>query len=463
MKKILFSWVVLSIAFTAYASPVSLSDAGVTALTKDNIILNKDPIPNGGSIESFGIAIAPNGNVVVGWEDDNGGIQAAWMMLDKTGKLINKDALSYAGDDGKPISNLGGWGPKIHANLYGDGISFGSSYFDWIGSDDPTDKIPTYESLGSDDSPAVQLINNDGSFNGKIISAYPNDFVQRDGSIRIADAELLSNGNIVVIGEDRQSGDGPDLFELPNASQVVIAGIVKPDRTIVKAPVAVQQSDAKGEAWHGVATFTGGFGVRYSANGVKLRFFDNDLKPLTDEINVGDLDPNLNAGGRGDGAGWHGNGKGRFLLVGQLNGQVYAAVFDQMGKLVVGPVQADESDAAQGLGADRVDGAIDEAGNFVLAWRDQTLLDFAANTGVIAARFFNADGTPKTKSFLVTATASDKWLAEDSNPRVALHAGVAAMAWQDANTDALAKQEVAVRLFASPFAGTAVSHWDIME
>ncbi len=460
MKKIFIFALALMAPVSVFAEPVSVTDAGVTALT-DNIVLNDDnPIINGGGLESIGVAILSNGNVIIGWEDDDADIAAGWVMIDSAGNRVTTDILAYANDDGTPTAANGGWGPKIHANLYGDGATFASSFWDWIGADDPLNKIPSLEQIGSDDEPAIQIINNDGTFNGAIIPGFSIDFLQRDGAIRVGDAELLSNGNIVVIGEDRQADDGPNLG-LPNADRVVIGGIVAPDRTVIAGPIAVQQADARGEMWHGVATDQNGFGVRYSADGVKIRFFDNDLNPLTDEIA---LEGDLNSGGRGDDTGWHGNGNGDYLLATQTGKRCIATVFDNTGQMKFDPIDADEPDPDFGIGAGRVDGAIDENGNFVLVYKDTSLFDYFEDISIIAARFFNADGTPFTPPFVVSSAASDldaalaNFAYIDSEPRVAMRNGLVAVAWQDGNMNELGIQETVVRIFESPFV-TSVQDW----
>ncbi|MFH1739594.1 MAG: hypothetical protein ABIH23_11350, partial [bacterium] len=455
----------LVIASTAYGSPVvPMSEAGVTPIT-GNIILNPGDI-NGGSLESIGVVILPNGNVAAGWEDDGTSIpiSAGWVMIDSAGNFIVSQPQAYANAAGAPTATNGGWGPKMHGNQWGDGFIFGSAFWDFAGIDHPDNWIEGLDFL-VDDEPAMQLINNDGTFNGSLFLPYPLEFHEREGSIRVGDDGILSNGNIVVVGEDRQGGDGPELFGLPNADRVIIVGTCTPDGTPVAGPIAVQTADSRGEMWHGIATFEGGFGVRYANAGINVRFFDNNLNPTTGQIL---LPGTLNSGGRGDSAGFHANKKGDCVLV---TGEptCVVAVLDKLGNVKVGPIEVYEPDIEFGHGARRVDGAIDEAGNFMAVWRDKSLpgMEFADGTGVIAARFFNANGTPATPPFVVSDAIpvpfTEEWglsAMEDNEPRVTMRDGVVAIVWQDENMNALGVQELVIRLLASPF-GAPVSDWSI--
>lgn len=463
MKRFTLTGLAALTAVSAYALPVSLDEAGLTPLT-DIIIATEDPIGNGGDVESIGIGIMTNGNIIVGWEDDANLIAAGYLVYTPDGTLLTPEVRSYANDDGSPTANNGGWGPKIHANMYGDGAVFSSTYYDWIGVDDGANNIPSLNGLGDEDGPAVQIVNNDGTFSGVIIPGLGVDFMERDGGIRIGDAEMLSDGNIVVIGENRQSQDAAELFGLTITDRHVVAAVVAPDRTIVAGPVLVQEADVRGSIWHGVATFDGGFLVRYELQGVGigLRGFDNDLTPLFDEVLMPDVAPDLNAGGRGDGAGFKGNGMGDFVMAAQSGRVPYVGVFNADGTVKVAPQMADEPlDEAFGIGADRVDAAIDEAGNYVVVYRDQNYIA-TEGLGTVVARFFNADGTPAMDPVILTNVTEETVLAEDRRPRVAIRGGIVAVAWEDANVnERFDDRDVALRVFESPFEASEVPTWEL--
>ena len=59
---------------------------------------------NNGKLESLGVSIANNGNVIVGWEDDGDAImdwEAVWVLLDPVGKPLNADVEIKAVDGTK--------------------------------------------------------------------------------------------------------------------------------------------------------------------------------------------------------------------------------------------------------------------------------------------------------------------------------------------------------------------------
>ena len=132
---------------------------------------------NNGNTESLGIAIAKNGNVIVGWEDDGADIadiESVWTVFDSAGNWITPDTkidsiplgtsitnkyLSFFRPNGTATPGYVSWGPKIKANWFGDGIGQGASGGDGMGAD-ITD-FAAY--IGNGDFPAVQLFNNAGS------------------------------------------------------------------------------------------------------------------------------------------------------------------------------------------------------------------------------------------------------------------------------------------------------------
>lgn len=119
--------------------------------TTDTIYVNTSDTLNNTGTESLGVAIARNGNVVVGWEDDGDALsdlEAVWTLYSDTGVLLtpeteitsidpnyagqtlNSKFLSFFRKDGSAVSGRTGWGPKIKANLFGDGFGMGVTSFD---------------------------------------------------------------------------------------------------------------------------------------------------------------------------------------------------------------------------------------------------------------------------------------------------------------------------------------------
>lgn len=81
----------------------------------------------------------------------------------------------------------------------------GATAFD-LGLEVP--EIAPYQNTG--DWPAVQLLGNAGDPIG-IVNGVSVEYGARDGNIRIGDWDYLSNSNIVVVGESRQSADLVDI------------------------------------------------------------------------------------------------------------------------------------------------------------------------------------------------------------------------------------------------------------
>jgi len=136
---------------------------------------------NNGKVESLGVSIAANGNVVVGWEDDAGpnpllDYEAVWTLFDANGKLITTSTaqtadqvpgetvtnkwLSYFRADGSAVVGATSWGPKIKGNLFGDGFGMGATSY---GLSENIAALAPWDDANSGDFPSVQLLNNSGA------------------------------------------------------------------------------------------------------------------------------------------------------------------------------------------------------------------------------------------------------------------------------------------------------------
>ena len=92
----LLAWPMLSQAQTEPGKP---EDNGLTPKTATFYINTPDTI-NNSSTESLGVAIANNGNILIGWEDDGDGVtdlEAVWTMFDANGVSITPDTVVSAG------------------------------------------------------------------------------------------------------------------------------------------------------------------------------------------------------------------------------------------------------------------------------------------------------------------------------------------------------------------------------
>jgi len=154
--------------------------------------------------ESPGIDMAANGNVIIGWEDDGSGIydfESAWSVFDANGVLLTPQTvqtsyvamatitntfLSYFRSDGSATPAYTGFGPKIKANRFGNGMGHGSST-DALGGE-----VPELADLNADDGSAtasfasVQILNNDGT-PIRILTGGSDADYQTAGGVRIGD------------------------------------------------------------------------------------------------------------------------------------------------------------------------------------------------------------------------------------------------------------------------------------
>src|SRR5207253_10725971 len=105
------------------------------------------------------------------------------------------------------VASRTGWGPQLQANLFSAGFGMGATAFE-IG-----DEVPALSGVqnNGDDFPAVQLLTESGAPVG-IVAGVDEAYAARTGGIRVGDWDYLSNGNILVVGESRQSADLVDIY-----------------------------------------------------------------------------------------------------------------------------------------------------------------------------------------------------------------------------------------------------------
>lgn len=374
---------------------------------------------NNNKTESLGVAIANGGNVIVGWEDDNDGLadlEAVWTMFDSAGLSITPDTkltgvvspgesitskfLSYFRADGSAVAGYSSWGPKIHANLFGDGIGMGATSFA-LGEE--VAAFAGYDDQNMGDFPSVQLLDNTGQ-PLKILAGVSQAYATRDAeSIRIADWEYLSNGNIVIVGESRQNQDLVDVYSGTDAFRHVIFRIVDPAGNVVKAESLVSETPnqaANAEMWHGVGVTKNEFAVRFKAdnNRATVRMFDNSGNPTSTNLDIGTLagHEEANGGGRGDGAGFHGNGNDAYVAVAGSGASVWVTVLNTNGTVRYSKSVADDLTLAS---VGRADAAIDADGKVVVVFSGKY---DAASPELVMGRRFDAAGKPVGGTFYVS-------------------------------------------------------------
>lgn len=438
---------------------------------------------NNSSTESLGVAIANGGNVVVGWEDDGEGVTnlgAVWTIYDSAGVAVTPETvttsvapdvagsvttrfLSYFRADGSAIGGGHSWGPKIKANLFGDGVGMGATSWQ-LEIEEPL--VGAYDGNNQGDYPTVQLLGNGGQ-PARILAGVSEAFAVRDsGHIRIADWDYLANGNIVIVGESRQNADLVDVFGGTDAWRHIILRILTPTGVIVKAETLANESaDQVGnaEAWHGVGVTANGFGIRFKSDAgpVVVRLFDNAGTPTSGHIDLATLAGHAEAGGggRGDGAGFHGNGKDAYVAACSAGTDAWVTVLNADGTLRYSKAVATDLTLAD---VQQVDAAIDADGNVIVVFNAK--YDSANPNHLIMGRRFDRTGAPVGGTFYVSEKEiPDPATPDTGGPRVAWRAGQVAVVWESlsdfesVDPGGATLPVVAMRLFSTFTPGTIES------
>jgi hypothetical protein len=405
--------------------------------------------------ESPGVDIAANGNVIIGWEDDGSGVydfESAWSLFNTNGVLLTPQTvitsyvyaatitntfLSYFRSDGSATPAFTGFGPKIKANRFGNGIGHGSST-DALGGE-----VPELAALNADDgSPtasfsAVQILNNDGT-PIRILTGGSDADYQTTGSARIGDWDYLANGNIVIVNDSRQNDDLVTKFGGAAPGNHGTYRVVTSAGAVVKGYSLLSSTNTSiYNIWHGVGVTANGFAVRFSyGSGAKVRLFDNSGNPTSSDIDLATLagHPEAGAGGRGDGTGFHGNGKDAYVHVATAaGGVVWVTVLNADGTLRWSRSVADTNET---FVANRVDGAIAPDGRVIAVW-DSALPNAGGGTSrLIQARLFGANGQPLGGRFVVSEwenPANPATIYTSEVPRVAWRNDTIAIVWLSHN------------------------------
>ena len=488
-----------SCAISASAAlPVPPESTGLLPRTATGWINGTNGLNNFGS-ESLSVDIVNNGNVIVGWEDDGSDINSflgVWTLLDSNGNMItpmtvqtNRDTngdidslqittnryLSYFRSDNTPTPPFpGGWGPKVRANRFGNGMGMGS--MPWaIGLEVP-ELFAINEDAGglaagggvaglasSDDFPCVQLLNNDGTplrsgvingINNLGIVTLADADVQPAGAIRIGGWDYLSSGNILIVGESRQADDRALTGQA--AGRVPVFRIVTPGGTQVKAYTAVSETPDGGNiSRNGAAVTANGFAIRWQRDGggTTVRLFDNAGNPTSGNLDLATLTghPEANSGGDGGGSGINGNGKDAYVLVGDYAGStVWATVLNANGTVRWSRNVAEDKVLT---GFNGTSAAIDEWGQVVVVFGASP--DPGLRPAIMGRRFDPA-GNAVGASFYVGETeipdlAAPPTYASDS-PKVSWRNGTIAVAWFSKNyadPSLNGTKVIATRLFLS--------------
>ena len=471
--------------------PGAPEDNGLTPKS-DTVYVNSksvDPAPiNNGKTESLGVAIANGGNIIVGWEDDAVDsdatplldLEAVWTLYDSAGVALTPDTtmssvalptagtvtskfLSYFRADKSPTPGGTSWGPKIKANLFGDGIGMGATSF-LLGEE--VTAFAAWDDVNSGNFPSAQLLANDGQPIGVVAGVSSAYATHSPDDIRIGDWEYLSTGNLVIVGESRQNDDLVNIYGGDAGATHVIFRIVDPTGKVIKAETLVSDTPVKTEMWHGAGATKDGFAVRFAAPSATVRLFDNTGNPVTTNLDLGTLTTFAIAGGggRGDGAGFHGNGKDAYVVVSTGTDptdslpKVWVTVLNTNGTVRYSKSVADDLTLAT---ADRADAAIDANGEVLVVFNGKY---DANNPSLVMGRRFDAAGKPVGGTFYVSEKElPDPATPDATGPRVAMRNGQAVVIWQSKNdpgtTDAngAVVNVVAMRIFSTLKVGSIES------
>jgi hypothetical protein len=404
---------------------------------------------NNNRTESIGVAIANTGNVIIGWEDDSPSgasleyLGAVWTLYDSGGVSITPEKritalqlpgqeitskfLSYFRADGSAVAGGTSWGPKIKANLFGDGAGMGATSYSL--DKEVAEMAAFLEENG--DFPSVQLLESDGS-PVRIVTGISSAYSARSGDIRIADWDYLGNGNIVIVGESRQRQDLIDLYGGESAETHVIFRIVDRAGNPVKSETLANEAPVKSEMWHGVGVTRDGFAVRFAGQngGATVRMFDNDGNPKGGNIDLETVTghPQARSGGRGDSAGFHGNGKDAYVAVSGSGNEAWVTVLNTDGTVRFSRSVADDLELAS---VQKTDAAIDQDGNVIVVFAGRYIADYP---NLVMGRRFDATGKPMGGTFYVSELElPGEAMMPSEGPRIAWRTGQVAVIWESRN------------------------------
>ena len=367
------------------------------------------------------------------------------------------------------------------------------------------------EVMGNEAFTVLQVFDNEGNPVGTHINAF-GELLAEQGSYRDIGAAILSNGDLVALGENRQQFDSfLDTIEAM-ASEVAMAIILDRNGNVKFGPFAMHTGEdgfylggSTSIVYENIVAFDGGFVVDYSAG---IRWYNNDGTPRTPaqpdhaELAGVEVVPDwgiafgADSGGRGDGMALASNGKDLVVKSTTLSGgggQIGVLIYYNTDGTVRHWVRFDDVDLGQDTPmVERTHCDMDENGNVFVVWQDERFGgDIDDGHRQIFGRFFNSQGEPAGPSFPVFQNwkpepvtvnygtkIGDVPAGNYHQPRCAINGHVAVVI--DGSTilpdlpdtvkqvsaafyDALGEvfDEPVVRIFKNPFAGTPVDHWDV--
>ena len=490
MKRTIVTLAVLALAgaYGMAADPVDPSTVGLTPRTATIYVTTNY---NNGSLDAVDIDINSDTNVVVGFEDDINLLgnslsmrhwAANWMLYDRDGNSLTPEVLitnrvpaitvspdsiltsyrAFFRDDGTPLCGRHGWGPKIKANHWG-APGFGMGIVCYAITDvtnsvvadqeaGPGWEIPSLfafnDDPGGSSSPAVQLMNNDQTPIGTLMGATAAEAAGQPGSIRIADWDYLSDGNIVIAGESRQVADRA--FTGQTSGNVPTYRILTPAGVEVRAYTNISSSAEAAGMWFGVAVSPYGWAARFEAGGrAKIRLFDNAGNPTSPNIDIADLTgiPQMSGGGRGDGAGFRSNYKDAYVIACTGGGTPYVGVINTNGTLRWARRVADAADSPN---SDRLNAAIAPDGRVIVVFDSTTSYTSGPTIRTQLGRMFDSAGNPMGGIFYTSENENPAVVTDGvGKPRCAWRGNLLAVEWMSGEGPIPADM-AAFRLFDTP-------------
>ncbi len=376
---------------------------------------------NNGTIATFKRAQDPAAPGTIGGSE--------FLLFGPDGELLTPQPVRGSfEDDGNPTplvdytSEGVAWGAFTHG-AHADRANGSGFVVHNQGENAQTFDLDFADEVGDEAFSLVQRFDNEGNPTGSGINAF-GALTGEEGDYRDVGAAILSNGDIAVIGEDRQMTD--DVLDAAGAlvNEAAIAVILGPDGQTKVGPFAVHTDEngfyvgtsSSSVVYQNVAVFEGGFVIDYGAG---IRWYNNDGTPRTPvqsdhgELAGVEVVPEIagftfgaDSGGRGDGMAWASNGND--LLVKSTTVQsgpdsIGVLIYYNTDGTVRNFVRFDDTDLTTDVAmVDRTFCDMDENGNVFAVWQDGRFGgEFDEGHNQIFGRFFDASGEPAGPSFPV--------------------------------------------------------------
>lgn len=516
MKNVICLFVLSGIlALQTHAQPVnSPEEAGIEPITGDLSPWRAYGVDVGNFDQVWTIALN-NGNIAFfkrGSEFDTPGVISGseFLLFDANGNQLTPAPVHGSFEsNGEPTPNVdfastgASWG-SFTLGAHADRANGTGFVVHNLGQAAATFNLDHADEVGDEAFSLVQLFDNDGNPIGSSINAF-GTLTGDPGDYRDIGAVILSNGDIVSLGENRQFTD--DFLDsiASNANSVAMAIILGQDGSVKHGPFAPHTGEDglalggdSSVVYQNMTAFEGGFVIDYGSG---IRWYNNDGTPRTPvqpdhaDIEAEPITPEgfflmpANSSGRGDSASWASDGKDtvvKSINVEEGAESVGVLVYYNTDGTVDKFIRFDDVNIDDDLPmVGRTFCDMDENGNVFVVWEDNRF--GGGDHGQAFGRFFNADGEPFGPSFPIY----ENWKSEPTfvdygglgqipageieQPRCSLNGQTAAVISatnllpdqpdiiaQLSNAFSLVLTEATVRMFKSPFADdTNVTQWSL--